>query len=108
MDAVGFGGGVESVAGDDNGGGVGGRAALDGDPACVGTVQAEKGGEGFGGGFLDDGEGGGGVVDVEVGVEDGEDEFGGYAGGVGGGVEFGHEALVPGVDGVLEDFFDEL
>lgn len=45
---------------------------------------------------------------MEVGVEDGEDEVGGYAGGIGGGVEFGHEALVPGVDGVLEDLLREL
>lgn len=81
---------------------------MDGYSACVGTLQAEEGGEGAGGCFFDDGEGGGGVVDVEVGVEDGEDDFGGYAGGVGGGVEFGHETLIPGVDGVLEDFFDEL
>ena len=45
---------------------------------------------------------------MHVGVEDGEDEFGGYAGGVGRGVEFGEETLVPGVYGVLEEFGKEL
>ena len=38
---------------------------------------------------------------MNVGVEDGEDELGSYAYGVGGGVEFVEEALVPGVYGVL-------
>ena len=44
------------------------------------------------------------MVDVDVGVEDGEDQLGGYAYGVGGSVEFVEEALVPGVHGVLEYF----
>lgn len=76
--------------------------------ACVGSCEAEEGSESAGGCFFDDCKSGGGIIDVEVGVEDGENEFGGHARGVGGGVEFGHEALIPGVDGVLEYFFDEL
>lgn len=38
---------------------------------------------------------------MNVGVENGKDELGGYAYGIGGGVEFVKEALVPGVYGVL-------
>lgn len=91
----------EGVARDDDGGGVGGGAALDGDAARVGAGQAEEVGEGAGGGFLDDGQGGRDLVDVDIGVEDGEDELGGYAYGIGGSVEFVQEALVPGVYGVL-------
>lgn len=106
--AIFLGGGEEGVAGDDDGGGVGGGAALDGDPACVGTREAEERGEGAGGCFFDDGEGGGGVVDVDVGVEDREDQVRGYAWSVGGGVEFCQEPLVPCVDGVLEDFLGQL
>lgn len=79
---------------------------MDGYAACMGPREPEEGGKSAGGCFFDDGEGRGGIVDMDVSVEDGEDEFGSYAGGVGGGVELGHEALVPGVDGVLEDLFD--
>lgn len=107
VDAGGFGGGVEGVAGDYYGGCIGCRATWDGNAAGVRACETKEGGEGFGGSFFDDGKGGGGVVDVEVGVEDGEDEFRGYARSVGGSVEFLHETLIPGIDGVLEDFFDE-
>ena len=79
---------------------------MDGDTACVGGFETEEIGEGFGDVFFDQGEGGGGIVDVDVGVEGREEEFGGHAGGVGRGVEFAHEAAVPGVDGVLEDLLD--
>lgn len=81
---------------------------MNGDAACMGACEAEKGSEGAAGGLFDYGKGGGGVVDMEVCIEDGEDEVGCYARGIGGSVEFGHEALIPCIDGVLEDFFGEL
>lgn len=60
----GFGGGVEDVARDDYGGGVGGAAALGGDTAGVGGGEAELRGEAAAGRFFDDGEGGGDLEDV--------------------------------------------
>lgn len=74
---------------------------MDGDPACVGAGQAEEVGESAGGGLFDDGQSGRDLVDMNVCVQDGKDELGGYAYGVGGSVEFVKEALVPGVYGVL-------
>lgn len=64
--AGGLGGGVEGVAGDDDGGCVGGAAALGADAAGVRGCEAVEGGEGAGGGFLDYGEGGGYLEDVEL------------------------------------------
>jgi len=59
--------GVEGVAGDDDGGQVGGAAALAGDAAGAGASEAEEVGEGAGGVFFDDGEGGRDLVDVDLG-----------------------------------------
>ena len=96
--AVGFGLREEGVAGDDHGRRVGAGAALDGDAAGVGSVEAEEVGQGPGRVLFDCRQGRGDFVRVGVGVEGGEDQFGGDAGGVGRGVEFAHEATVPGVD----------
>ena len=54
------------VTGDDDGGSVGGRTALNGNAASVGAGEAEEGGEGTGGGFFYDGESGGDLVDMDV------------------------------------------
>lgn len=48
----------------------------------MGTGEAEEVGESAGGVLFDDGEGGGGFVDVDVGVEGGENEFGYEARGI--------------------------
>ena len=96
--AVGFGGGVEGVAGDDYGRGVGHGAPLHGNAAGVGSGEAEETGEGTGRVFFDHGEGGRYFVRVDVGVQGRQDQLGGEAGGVRRGVQFAHEAAVPRVD----------
>ena len=101
--AVGFGVREESVAGDYHGSGVGAGASLYGDAAGVGSVETEEVGEGAGRVLLDHRQCWGDFICVDVGVEGGEDQFGGDTGSVGGGVEFAHEAAVPGVHGVLQD-----
>ena len=58
--------GVESIACDYNGGGVGGAASLGGYSAGVGTVEAEQVGEGSGGDFFDHRKCGGDLEDVEL------------------------------------------
>ena len=45
---------------------------MDGNSACVGTGETKEVGKGAGGCLFDYGEGGGDMVDVDVGVEDGE------------------------------------
>lgn len=81
--AVRFGGGVEGVAGDYYGRGVGAGTPLDGDAAGMGSVEAEEVGEGTGRVFFNQGQCGGYLVRVDVGIESREDQFGGEAGGVG-------------------------
>ena len=100
---MGFGVGVEGVAGDYDGGGVGDGTALYRNAACMGPVESEEVGESTGRVLLDYGQCVGNFVCVDVGVERGEDQFGGDAGGVGRGVELAHEAPVPGVYRVLQD-----
>ena len=81
--AVFLGAGVEVVARDHNGGGVGGGATLDGDASGAGPIEAEERGKLLSGVFLNDCEGRGDLVDVDVGVERREDKLRRYAGGVG-------------------------
>ena len=95
--AVGLGVGEEGVAGDYHGRGVGAGASLDGDAAGVRSVEAEEVGESPGRVLFDHRQRRGDFVCVDVGVEGGEDQFGGDTGSVGRGVEFAHEAAVPGV-----------
>ena len=100
---VGLGVREEGVAGDDHGRGVGAGASLHGDAAGVGPVEAEEVGESPCRVLFDRRQCGRDFVCVDVGVEGSEDQFGGDTGSVGRGVEFAHEAAVPGVDGVLQD-----
>lgn len=93
----------QGVAGDDYGGGIRGRSTLDGDAACVGSGKAEEVGEGVRGCFFDKSERRRDLVDMNISVENSENEFRSDADGVGGGVEFIEEALVPCVYRVLED-----
>ena len=95
--ALGFGVREEGVAGDDHGRGVGAGASLHGYAAGVGSVEAEEVGESPGRVLFDHRQCRGDFVCVDVGVEGGEDQFGGDTGSVGRGVEFAHEAAVPGV-----------
>ena len=101
--AVGFGVWEEGVAGDNHGRGVGAGASLYGYAAGVGSVEAEEVGESPGCVLFDHRQCWGDFVCVGVGVEGGEDQFGGDTGSVGRGVEFAHEAAVPGVHGILQD-----
>ena len=78
---------------------------MDRNAAYMGSGKAEEVRESVRGGFFDDSEGRGDLVNVEICVEDGEDEFRSEADGVSGGVKFVQEALVPCVDRILEDFF---
>ena len=80
--AVGFGVGVEGVAGDDYGRGVGHGAPLHRNAAGVGSVEAEEVGECTGRVFFDHGEGGRYFVRVDVGVKGRQDQLGGEARGV--------------------------
>lgn len=57
---------------------------MDGYSTSMGPCETEEGRKGSGGCFFDNGEGRRGVVDVDIGVEDREDEFRGYTRGVGG------------------------
>ena len=98
----------KGVAGDDHGRGIGTGTPLDGNAAGVGSAETEQVGKSAGRVLFDHGQGGRDFIRVDVGVEGGEDEFGGEAGGVGRGVEFAHEAAVPGVDGVLQDLLRPL
>ena len=93
----------QGITGDDYGRGVGAGAPLYGNAAGVGPVEAEEVGESTGGVLFDQGQCGGNFVRVGVCVESREDQLGGEAGGVGRGVEFAHEATVPGVYRVLQD-----
>ena len=95
--AVRFGVREEGVAGDYHGRDVGTRASLHGHAACMGPVEAEEVGESAGRVLFDHGQGGRNFVRVDVGVESSEDHFCGEAGGVRRGIEFAHEAPVPGV-----------
>lgn len=81
--AVGFGHGVEGVAGDYYGCCVGAGASLYGNSACMGSVEAELFSEGSGRVLFDYGQCGGYFVRVDVGVEGSEDQFGRDAGSVG-------------------------
>ena len=101
--AVGFGVWEEGVAGDYHGRGVGAGASLHGDAAGVGSVEAEEVSEGPCRVFFDHRQCRGDFICVDVGVEGGKNQFGGDTGSVGRGVEFAHEAAVPGVHGVLQD-----
>ena len=96
--AVGFGFGVKGVAGDDYGCGICDGAALDGDTACVGTVEAEEVGKGLGGFFLNEGQGWGSFVDVDVRIESGKDQFGSETRSIRRCVEFAQKPAVPGID----------
>lgn len=58
---------VEGAAGDDERREVGGAAALADDAAGAGTIEAEEGGELAGRELFYEGEGGGDLVDVELG-----------------------------------------
>lgn len=93
--------GEQGVAGNNHGSGVRGRSALNRNAACVGSGKAEEIGEGARGCFFDKSERRGDLVDMNIGIENSENEFRGDADGVGGGVEFVEEALVPGVYRVL-------
>lgn len=108
--AVFLGAGVEVVARDHDRGGVGGRASLDGDASGAGAIEAEERGELLAGVFLNDGQGWGDLVDVDVGVERRQDKLRRYAGGVGGCIKLVEESLVPCVDRVAQNLaqdFDE-
>lgn len=89
--------------GDNEAGQVARAAARAGDAAGIGAFEAELEREAVGGEFLEGGERGRHGVDVHIGVEGGEEELGGEADGGGRGVELVEEALVPGVDGVVEE-----
>lgn len=123
--AIGLGGGVERVAGDDEGAQVAAAAALRGEAAGVGAGEAVEVGKALGDCFFDYGEGGGDLVYVHVGVERCEDELGDHANlgylsegvplgkggqtyGVGAGVQLIQEALVPRVNAVLQDLLDNI
>ena len=95
--AMDFGVWEEGIAGDDHGRGIGTRTPLDGNAAGMWSVEAEEVGESAGRVLFDHGQGGRDFIGVDIGVESGEDEFGGEARGVGRGVEFAHEAAVPGI-----------
>ncbi len=71
----------------------------------MGPDKAKEMGEGTGGVFFYDGECWGYLIDMDVCIENGEDKFGSEADSVGRGIEFVHEALVPGIYGILEDLF---
>lgn len=104
--AGGLGGGEEVAAGGDEAGEVACAAAGAGDAAGKRAVEAKEAGEALGGEFLEDGEGRGDGVDMDVCVEGGEEELRGEADGGRGRVELVEEALVPGVDGVSEEVRD--
>lgn len=74
----------------------------------MGPFETKQTGEFLGDLFLDDGQGGRDRVDVDVGVERGEEHLGDDADGGGAAVELVEEALVPGVDAVGEDLRDGL
>ena len=95
--AMDFGVREEGVAGDDHGRGVGTGTPLDGNAAGMGSFEAEEVSESAGCMLFDHGQGRRDFIGVDIGVESGEDEFGGEPRGVGRGVEFAHEAAVPGV-----------
>ena len=101
--AVGLGVREEGVAGDYHGRGVGAGASLYGYAAGVGSVEAEEVGESPGRVLFNHRQCRGDFVCVDVGIEGGEDQFGGDTGSVGRGVEFAHEAAVPGIHRVLQD-----
>lgn len=101
--AVGFGIREEGVAGDYYGRGVGAGTPLYGDAASMGSVEAEEVGESTGRVLFNHGQCGGNFVCVDVGIESGKDQFGSEAGSVSRGIEFTHEATVPGVYRVLQD-----
>ena len=63
----------------------------------MGSVEAKEVGESPSRVFFDYGQCGRNFVYVNVGVQRSEDQFSGEAGGVGRGVQFAHEATVPGV-----------
>lgn len=81
--AVGFGVGVEGIAGDDDGRGVGVGASRHGNAACMGSVKAEQVGQSTGRVLFDQGQCGRDLVCVDVGIEGSEDQFGGEARSVG-------------------------
>lgn len=93
--AVGFGQGVEGVAGDYHGCRVGAGTSLYGNAACVRSIEAKQVGEGTGRVLFDDGQCGGDFVCVDVGIEGGEDHFGSDAGSVSRSIELAHEATIP-------------
>lgn len=101
--AVGFGVGVEGVAGNYDGGHVGDGTSLYGNAASMGSVEAKEVGESTGCMLLDYGQCRGNLVRVDVGVQRSKDQFSGEAGGIGRGVELAHEAPVPCVYRVLQD-----
>lgn len=103
-----FGVRVESTAGDDQTGQVGPAAAWTGHAAGKGAGETEARGETAGGETLEDGEGGGDGVDVDIGVEGGQEHLGDQADRGGAAVELVEKALVPGVDAVGEDLGDGL
>ena len=75
--------GVEGVAGDYYGGGIGDSASLDRYAACVSAIEAEEAGKGAGGVLFNEGQSRGGFVDMDIGVEGCYDEFCSEARGVG-------------------------
>lgn len=95
--------GIESVACDDDRGHVAGATALDGDASYARAREAEEGGQRFRRMLFDEGQDRRDMVDVEVCVKRGEDEVGGDARGVGGGVELVQKARGEGIYGVSKN-----
>ena len=75
--------GVEGIAGDYYGGGIGDSASLDRYAACVSAIEAEEVGKGAGGVLFNDGKSRRGFVDMDIGVEGCYDELCSEARGVG-------------------------
>ena len=74
--------GVERVARDYYGGGIGDSASLNRDTACVSAIEAEEVGKGAGGVLFNEGKSRRGFVDMDIGVEGCYDELCSQARGV--------------------------